>query len=206
MLDIRPAKKCDIEHIAALIYSAGPDLYDFIYKTGDKIATDYIRYEFNSGRGFCGYKNVTVAVRDGQVVATGCFYGGAVYKNLFMGTVRNMFQFYGPVKIWPILLRSRHIGSVMAEPKKDELYLANFGVSPERRGSGIGAAMLRDKIDFAKSAGYKVFSLDVSDRNPRAEALYLKHGLKVVKHNKFAGRRAGTDAPDSKKMELALDD
>lgn len=203
-MEIRSAKPTDSGNIAELMYSAGPELYDFLYQTGKKTALDYIRYEFASGQGFCGHQNLTVAVQDGVVVATGCFYDGTAYQQLLKGSMANMFKFYGPLGIWSVLARSKHLGSVMTTPRRSELYLSNFGVSPDLRGTGIGSAMLESRIALARNAGYKTFSLDVATTNPRAEALYRSHGLSVVKEKTFTGKRAGMTMPDSRKMELVL--
>lgn len=43
-----------------------------------------------------------------------------------------MIAFYGWREIVPVLLHTAHIGSVMKRPKKDELYLSNFGVAHPR--------------------------------------------------------------------------
>lgn len=204
LMEIRAAKIGDNGPIAELMHSAGPELYDFIYKTRTHEALDFIRYEYKTGKGFCGYKNLTVAVEGDKVMGTGCFYDGSDYNRLMIGSVLNMFKFYGPLKIWGIMLRSRHLSGVMVPPKRDELYLANFGVSSELRSTGIGGQMLQRKIDFAKSAGYKIFSLDVAVTNPRAEALYKKYGLDVICEKKFSGQRAGINVPDCRKMERVL--
>ena len=204
MIEIRQAKKSDTGDITALINSSGPELYDFIYKTADKSPMDYIRYEYLSGRGFCGFNNVTVAVQNGSVVATGCFYDGKAYQKLLLGTLFNMFLFYGIVKIWKVLERAGQAGQTMEKPKPDELYLSNFGVSSALRGTGIGSLMLDSQIDSAKKSGYSIFSLDVAETNPRAEALYARKGLTVVRNKKFKGRRSGFEVPDAKKMELVL--
>jgi len=203
-MDIRCARKDDKGDIAELMYSAGKELYDFIYATGKASATDYIRFEYESGRGFCGHRNVTVAVQDDMVVATGCFYDGLDYTTLFAGSLANMLQFYGPVKVLPALRRAKHIGSVMAKPARDELYLSNFGVSPALRGQGIGSALINTQLAIARKKGYRVFSLDVADTNPKAEALYTRHGLSVVSVKTFTGKREGIVVPQSKKMELVL--
>lgn len=203
-MEIRKARKTDSGKIAELIYSAGPELYDFIYLTEKTNPLDYIRFEFESGRGLCGYKNVTVFVKDGVVVGTGCFYSGKEYKKLLAGTLMNMVQFFGPIKVLPALLRSNHASSVMKEPRHNELYLANFGVSPECRGTGIGSRMVQAQIDAAKDNGYRIFSLDVADTNPKAEALYSRLGLEIVDFKKFSGRRKGMRVPNTKKMELIL--
>ncbi|MBL4584263.1 MAG: GNAT family N-acetyltransferase [Pseudomonadales bacterium] len=208
MIEIRLATKNDtkknITKVADMMYSAGPEIYDFIYKTDDTTPVEFIEYEFKSGIGFCGYKNVTLALKDDTIVGTGCFYDGHAYKKLLFGTLYNMFKFYGLFKIWKVLERSGHAGQVMEEPLKKELYLSNFGVSPEVRGTGLGSKMLENKIEFSRNSGYLIFSLDVADTNPRAEALYTRHGLAVVKTKTFKGKREGIAVPDSKKMELVL--
>jgi ribosomal protein S18 acetylase RimI-like enzyme len=204
MIEVRAARKNDVGNIASLMYSAGPEIYDFIYKTEHRTPLDFIQYEFDSGKGFCGYSNVTVAIKNGVVVGTGCFYDGTEYKKLLLGTLFNMFKFYGLFEIWKVLKRLGHAGEVMEEPKKDELYLSNFGVSRDMRGSGVGSLMLENKIEFARTSNYAVFSLDVAETNPRAEDLYIRHGLSVVKHKTFKGKRAGISVPNSRKMELLL--
>lgn len=203
-MEIRRARPSDDLSLVSLIYSAGPELYDYLYKTDQCSAQDYIAYEFLSGRGFCGYPNVTVAIKDREVVGTGCFYDAKQYGRLTLGTALNMFKFYGPIRIWPVLFRSGHIGSVMKKPKPGELYLSNFGVAPSHRSTGVGSALINTRIAVAKAKGYQLFGLDVADTNPRAEQLYRKLGLQMVAFKKFSGKRADMQIPNSKKMELRL--
>lgn len=191
-------------NIADLMYSAGPELYDFIYKTTKHRAQDFIQFEFESGKGFCGYRNVTVAMVDGKVVATGCFFDGRIYPKLTLATLKNIFRFYGPLNVWPILLRLKHVESVMQQPRKTELYLSNFGVEPVLRSTGIGKAMLEHKIAEARQQQYRIFSLDVADTNPRAQALYERMGLRAGLLKKFSGKRSGIKVPNAIKMELVL--
>lgn len=199
-MEIRQARKTDKGNISALIYSAGPELYDFLYKTSKTTAEDYIAYEFASGRGFCGYKNVTVAIKDGQVVATGCFYDGRQYNKLLLGSLLNMGLFF-KLKTGKVLKRSKHLDSIIRKPKLDELYLANFGVCSLLRGQGIGRTMIEQQLSWAKSSGYRIFSLDVADTNPRAENLYQRLGLKVTKVKNFTGKRMGIHVPNAKKWK-----
>jgi len=205
-MEIRKAKKNDIGAIAEMIYSSGPDIYDFIYKTNSKTALDYINYEFKSGRGFAGYDNVTVAVKDGEVIATGCFYDGKVYNKLAVGTTLNMILFYGFMHFNAVLKRSLHAISVMKKPHKNELYLSNFGVHEKCRSQGVGSAVLQKKVGEAKAANYKKFILDVSVNNPKAEALYKRMGMNIIKEKKFTGKREGYPCSDARQMELVLND
>jgi ribosomal protein S18 acetylase RimI-like enzyme len=203
-MEIRQANKNDRGSIAEMIYSSGPDIYDFIYKTNNKTALNYINYEFKSGRGFAGYNNVTVAVKDGEVVATGCFYDGNVYNRLAAGSAFNMLIFYGLFSFIPVLKRSLHSMSVMKQPHKNELYLSNFGVNEKLRGQGVGSAVLKNKINEAKQKGYKKFILDVSVNNPKAEALYKRMGMSITKEKKFSGKREGFPCADARQMEMVL--
>ncbi len=203
-LDIRPARPDDRGDIAGLMYSAGPELYDFLYRTERVTAPAFIAYEFASGRGFCGYRNLTVAVLDGEVVATGSFYDGRRQGALMRGTVFNALRFFRLGEVVPMLLRSGQIDSIVTHPAKDELYLANFAVSPSRRGQGIGDAMVQYQLARARASGYRVFSLDVAVTNPRAEALYRRLGLHVVREKHFTGHRPGITVPDQRKMEMVL--
>lgn len=203
-MEIRLARPDDRGPIAELMYSSGPALYDFVYQTPKHASLDYIAMEFASGQGFCGWQNVTVAVQDGEVIATGCFFDSKAYPDLVKGSLRNLFRFFGPLRALPALRRAGHISSVMKPPRPGELYLSNFGVSPALRGSGIGSAIITQQIAAARALGYQTFALDVADSNPRAEALYGRHGLKVVKQKTFSGQREGMVIPNARKMELAL--
>ncbi len=203
-MEIRQAKQNDTGAIAEMIYSSGADIYDFIYQTNDKSALDYINYEFKSGRGFAGYKNVTVAVENNEVIATGCFYDGNVYNKLVIGSALNMISFYGLINFIAVLKRSLHAISVMKQPRKNELYLSNFGVSEKYRSRGIGSAVVQKKITEAKTAHYKKFILDVSVNNPKAETLYKRMGMNVTKEKKFTGKRDGFECADARQMELVL--
>jgi len=203
-MNIRPATAADVHSIAELIYSAGPAHYDYMHATARSNSLDYIRHEFASGRGFVGYRNVTVAEKDGQVIATGCFYNGRVFYRLMLGTVLNMFSHYGPLRVWPVLLRGHQVDRVMSQPGWRDLYLSSFGVSPKQRSTGVGSSMIRLKVAQARASGHRAFTLDVADDNPRAEALYARLGMQVTQRRQFSGHRRDITVPNSKKMALVL--
>ena len=110
-------------------------------------------------------------------------------------------RYYG-LKTIPRAVRAMDSTRLMQAPKRDELYLANFGVSPELRGTGIGSKIIKHKIAEAKDQGYRLMSLDVSTQNPKAEALYQRLGFVVTKTKSMKGRDGKQYA--CKKMELFL--
>ena len=61
---------------------------------------------------------------------------------------------------------------------------ASFGISvvKEYWGQGVGSALLQTAIDFLRSAGFSVVSLEVRSDNTRAIALYEKFGFQKIGH------------------------
>ena len=202
MITIRQARPDDRGPLAEMMYSAGPEMYDFAFRSSSKTALGYIRYEFLAGGGFCGYRHLTVAVEDNLVVATACFFDRRIYDRLSCGAVANIFRFYGPVGALPVLKRMIHLGSIMTRPEEGELYLSNLGVRRARWGRGIGSALIKMKRRVAQTGGYRKLSLDVADNNPRAAELYRRLGFRVTGRKVFSGAAAGF--PVYHKMELTL--
>lgn len=198
-VEIRQARLNDTGPIAQLMYSSGTDVYDYLYQ---KHAIAYLQYEFESGKSFAGFNNVTVAVIEGEVVAAGCFYDGKAFEPLLMQGIENKQNFFDAQTLQAVFARSKHMGSIMKVPQQDELYLSNFGVAPHLRGKGIGSRILKHQIEKARQDGYAIFSLDVSVNNPKGQALYERMGLNVTKEKTFSDPEAGINP--ARKMELVL--
>lgn len=198
-LEIRPARADDRGSIAELIYSSGPHIYDYMHGSE---AIAFLRHEFASGHGFAGHPHVTVAVLDGEVVGTGCFYDREVYDKRVKGALKNVLTHYGVLRSLPVLARSRHVARYMRRPKSGELYLSNFGVAPRLQSQGIGSRLIAHRLEQARAQGYRLFGLHVSLANPRGQALYTKLGLAVTKEQEFPIR--GSGVPPARKMELSL--
>jgi ribosomal-protein-alanine N-acetyltransferase len=62
----------------------------------------------------------------------------------------------------------------------DEGELGDIAVLPERRGEGIGQALLRESIVVAASRGTRSLYLEVRESNEAARRLYEKVGFSVV--------------------------
>jgi GNAT superfamily N-acetyltransferase len=65
----------------------------------------------------------------------------------------------------------------------DELF-----VVPERRGQGIGLAMLRHATDIAKKAGCRAVDLEVDAQHERAEHLYEREGFERLLRKRWTKR------------------
>ena len=183
----------DADNIARMAYSAGPELFEFVFSAGGKTALEFIAFEYRQGRGLCGHRNLTLAIKDdGEVVGTGAFYNLAEYLRMSLGTGRNILAFYGPVTGARVMARTRHISSVLRIPGLNEMYVCYLGVKETARGLGVGSRLLKQKKAVARQRGYEKMTLDVALNNPDAQRLYERLGFTVSRAGKtFSGK---TDA------------
>jgi len=75
-------------------------------------------------------------------------------------------------------------------------------VDQRRHGQGVGYALMRKCVDFAKLWHCDVIWLGVWERNPRAIAFYEKFGFRVVGRQSF---RLGSDLQQDLVMACPLD-
>ncbi|MCC2638465.1 MAG: hypothetical protein K0Q68_2184 [Moraxellaceae bacterium] len=180
----------DVDNVARMAHSAAPEIFNYFYDTERASALDFIAFEYRSGRGMCGYRNMTLAIKeDGEVVGTGSFYNLTDYMRMSLGTAVNILAFYGPLAGLRVISRTLHAPSALRTPGLQEMYLCNLGVKAGIRGAGIGSRLLTHQAAVAREKGYGRMSLDVDTGNPNAQRLYERLGFNVVKANKaFSGK------------------
>ncbi|MBW8268375.1 GNAT family N-acetyltransferase [Caldovatus aquaticus] len=91
-------------------------------------------------------------------------------------------------------------GFVLARVAAEEAEILTLAVLPERRGAGIGTALLRGAATVAAARGARTLFLEVSEANAAARALYAAAG--------FTGRgrrpRYYADGSDALVLGLSL--
>jgi putative acetyltransferase len=84
--------------------------------------------------------------------------------------------------------------SIQREPGPVNRHVASLGVAvaPDRRGLGVGSALMAAAIDWARTMGVEKLALSVYPENVRAHGLYRKFGFleegRLTGHSK---KRAG---------------
>ena len=179
----------DAKSIAEMAYSAGPELYDYMYDVNGKNALGFLTYEYTKGTGVTGHKNLTLAVVEDEVIGTGSFYNMAEFVRIGLQTVVNIFRYYGIKSGLQVMSRMKHGPSVMRQPGLKEMYVANLGVREDYRSKGVGTKLIEWQKEIAISKGYKLMSLDVATHNRQAQKLYERLGFQVrVKDKVFSGK------------------
>ncbi|MEY3731705.1 MAG: hypothetical protein RLZZ57_2461 [Pseudomonadota bacterium] len=194
---IRHAKPEEADVVSGLIHSAGPEIYDYVFGEGRQGAREFIAAECRSVRGLCGYATLLVAVHAEQVVGVACFFDATEHGKMQRATLRNILLHYGFRRFWSVFARAWNVAPVLSRPGPQELCLRNFAVAPEKRGQGIGSALIRHGIAEARVRGLRRLILDVAENNPKARALYARLGFKSAKATRCRNPRAASRIPES---------
>lgn len=201
-LQFRPACADDLEHVIDLIYSSGPEAFEYGFSCPGRPAREFLRFAFAQGHGLFGWGNHRVVVCADQVIAVGSFFSAKEYPRLSNAMIKQVLQFF-PLRYWPqVIRRALHLKQLLPPPDPGQQYIANLGVRPDFRGQGVGAALLEQEHRRAQAKGLHYCALDVAESNPRAQALYARLGYAVTARNRFPG--PATKVPNARRMVLPL--
>lgn len=117
--------------------------------------------------------HLLVARHSGQVVGVcGYYEDGTGAADLRWSRLRESLSV-------PAALRASLVLSVLARsPRPGALVLDGICVDPAARGRGLGTALLAAASAKARCVGARAVRLSVVDSNPRARALYERHGFR----------------------------
>ncbi len=177
----RPAQPNDVEAAVPLIYSSGSAAFEYVFTHRVKgTAQQFLHKAFLSGGGEFGFKNHIVAVESDEVVGIGAAFSGEVALSFTLAAAQQILSIYGPIQTWGIIRRGLGIEHVVQVPTGKLHYIAHLGVTPDRRGQGIGGKLIEYFFEQGKAAGRTTAALDVAVTNPRAQALYERLGFVVT--------------------------
>ncbi|MFE7132565.1 GNAT family N-acetyltransferase [Streptomyces sp. NPDC057638] len=118
-----------------------------------------------------------IVVLDGEEVigVAGYQLGG---RALTGGGANDVLAAYGRVRGVP---RLALLALLERRAADGELVMDGIAVDPAHRGRGVGGLLLREIAAVAADHGCHRIRLDVIDTNPRARALYERHGFAAVR-------------------------
>ncbi|KUN37343.1 molybdopterin-guanine dinucleotide biosynthesis protein MobC [Streptomyces longwoodensis] len=116
------------------------------------------------------------ALADGTVVGVAGYRLGG--RALTGGDVPDVLSTYGVLRGLP---RLAVLALFDRTPEEAELVMDGIAVDARHRGQGIGSLLLAQVAAVAAENGCRRIRLDVIDTNPRARALYERHGY-VARH------------------------
>lgn len=200
-LEFRPATAEDAETAVPLIYSSGPPAFDFVLVQGQqKSAQEFLQGAFRQGGGQFGFANHTVVTHNRRVVGVGACYNSRKCFAFMTAAVRQFVPFYGLFGSFSVIRRGLQIQQLYPPPHRTKNYIGHLGVSEEVQGHGIGRRLVEHFLDISRNNGATHAVLDVSQENPRAQALYERIGFQIVREHppKLPG------VPGHRRMEMRL--
>ncbi|MFP6582483.1 MAG: N-acetyltransferase [Candidatus Hydrogenedentota bacterium] len=202
-LQIRDATPEDAEAAAPLVFSSGPDAFNFVFSHRTKMnALEFLEKAFVREGGEFGYRNHIVGTLDGKVVASGAGFTGTEMPAFMLSDTRTIFGFYGFSQGLRVIGRVLQIEHIVPPPKSNIQYIGHIGVDPEFRSRGLGAQLVNHLIDVGREQGRTAAVLDVSCENPRAEALYARLGFTVTWEKESHYRNETSHVPSHRRMEI----
>lgn len=205
-LSIRPARASDVDAATPLIFSAGPNAFNFVFSHRTRMdALGFIAHAFASDRGEFSWRYHWVAELDGEVVGTAVGYTGATARHFIWPAVGHILRCYGIAGAVRVIRRGLQIEKIIVPPTQADLfYIGNVAVAPDLRGRGVGQQIMQAMHAEGRRQGATVCALDVSVANPRAEALYTRLGYRVVKENASTLENAAGKVANHRRMEMKL--
>ncbi|MEV0280563.1 GNAT family N-acetyltransferase [Streptomyces sp. NPDC050610] len=126
-------------------------------------------------------------------------------RALMGGSARDVLSAYGPLRGVP---RLALLALLARRPAEGELVMDGICVAAAHRGAGIGSLLLREIAAVAAENDCSRIRLDVVDVNPRAQALYERHGYRVThtQQTPFLRSLMGFGAADTMHRPVTPDD
>lgn len=200
---IRPATPADAAAAVPLVYSSGPDAFNFVFEqSGCANALVFLHRAFVDGDGEFGYRNHLVATVNGLVVGVGAGWRSDRNISFMLSATRQIIACYGIHSI-SVIIRGLRAEAVIQPPVKDRLYIAHLGVAVSHQSQGIGVALIEALIE-TQAFGCRFAALDVAMENTRGLALYQRLGFELVKERISTLRNAHGFVPSMRYMERKL--
>ncbi len=165
MIDIRAGfSDGDRRRVAALFWDAFGSKLALPLGPRDQ-ATDFLSEHLNPAFALSAYRNDRLLGVAGFKTGNGGLVGGGL---------TDLARVYG----WPSALwRGAVLGLLERDLKDHQLLMDGIFVADDARGQGVGSALLEAILHHARSSAKSEVRLDVIAQNPRAHALYLRHGF-----------------------------
>ncbi|MFK7984354.1 MAG: GNAT family N-acetyltransferase [Saprospiraceae bacterium] len=179
MIELRPAKKEEVDIAVPLIYSSGPPSFEYVFKNKQVDAQAFLRYAFVRAGGEFSYQNHHSLYQDGEMVGIGSVFNAKEASGFTVADALNIFRFYG-FKSFSTIKHGLKVEKLIKLPERNEIAIAHLGIAPELRGQGLGTKMIDLLKEKANKTAASYWVLDVSEENPKAKALYDRLGFKTT--------------------------
>jgi len=199
-IELKPSHPSEVETAVPLIYSSGPDAFEYVFKNHKVSAVDFLNYAFVRKGGEFSFDNQYSLYKQGEMVGLGSIFDAKKAASFTTTDALNILRFYG-FKSVPIMKHGLRVERIIELPKQNEIVLAHLAILPSLRGQGLGTLLidaLMKKVDHSSTNKYV---LDVSEENPRAKTLYERLGFVTTRKMESSLKNQFSYVPTHFRME-----
>lgn len=200
-ITIKKSHPSEVAIAVPLIYSSGPDAFEFVFKNNKVAANDFLSYAFVKNGGEFSFDNHYSLYLNDKMVGIGSVFDGQKAKSFSMKDALNIIQFY-KFGCFSVLKNGLQTEAIIKLPTKNEIAIAHLGIAPEYRGKGLGTQLIHALMKETNKTAESRFVLDVSEENPKAKLLYERLGFKTTKRNNSSLKNKFSYVPNHFRMEL----
>jgi ribosomal protein S18 acetylase RimI-like enzyme len=203
-IELRGARPEDVDAVFPLVYSAGPELFDYVFGVGTRTFEEYFRFAFPGRFGLNSHRAYTAAVRHGEVVGAVAFLYGRDTRRVDLGNAWTVLRFYGPRDALTVGRAAARLGPLLPPPRADELYISHGGIREEHRGTGVFSTFIGREIERARALALRACIVDVAEANQLGRRMWALYGFKVVATRSWNHPGSPVRLPGQVRMELRL--
>jgi len=181
--ELRKPYDNELDNCAKLIYTSGPDLYNYIFVEREPKVYGLIRFLYKKPDSLFSKENAVVEEENGKIRGLILAYPAGDMKKLAIGMlkcIKGIFMISGLLNFIKIMFRLR-LNMYFPRTKNDEFFISNLAVFEEYRGKGIAVKLLEKAEEMAIGKSLCKLSLYVEIDNSRARRVYEKFGFQEVK-------------------------
>ena len=182
-IQIEPANIKDADAAAKLTFMAYHKFsYDIFGNIGEHAATENFKQLWLHGDNRFGCHYSYIAKVNGEVIGLMTCYKAGLIKKLVAPTLWQLLRIgkFNFVRHFITNIRNFYYFAKSDDILPDEFYVATLAVTPEYRGQGVGAEMLRYAHKLAQKADLGRCTLHVSAENKSGIRFYERNGFKKV--------------------------
>ena len=201
IIELKESNPSEVDIAVPLIYSSGPDAFEYVFKNKQVSAVDFLKHAFVREGGEFSFDNHYSLYADGRMVGIGSVFNAKTANGFGKADGLNILRFY-KWKSPKVIKDGLAVERIIKIPVKNETAIAHLGILPELRGKGLGKQLIAGLMVRAEKDSYSRFILDVSEENPRAKVLYERLGFEVTKKHDSTLKNKFSYVPNHFRMEL----
>lgn len=201
-IEIVPARVGDPEEIARWLLETGREVFAYLFDGEERACRLFARL-WQADEGSFSHRQAVMAVRGETILGLSLGYGARDKADLQARTGARFQELVPAEELAAQAARGAQLSPLLAPLPEDAFYIQNLVASPQARGSGIGALLLRHGFAEAARQGFKSLQLDVQTNNP-AQHFYRAQGMQDILESRIPALVRSHDLPGTIRMVKSL--